>query len=493
LFLTPCCSPAGYTTDAGDCDDGDPECHTGCRTYYEDKDEDGFGNPNRFVVQCPGRDIPLMHIPMDGDCDDSTSTGTRCYRECHWYYYDKDDDGYGVASDERRIQRCEPEDDKPYAGMSRYFGDCDETSLNAKDRNDGHREICDGIDNDCNPDTPDGADVCGAIEDDQPGGCDWSATQASGFLVCYGTCDDEDKDGVCKPYDNCPNHSNPEQADMDEDGLGDACDDDADGDGHDDATDDNCPTVYNPGQVDSDSDQIGDACDFCDFVVDDATTNVDADGDGYDTLCDNCVDIFNDQADYDGDGVGDACDPCWQDKYNVLPPCDGDDHDFWVEYRPGNGWTNPDGWLRIDLMVFHEGTLNVPLDELTIRYWYALAPHEAINQPPQKVNVWWEGRLPPGCMTTQIVDVLSGGSTTKQYYVEVGFSCSAELTIRDDTGDLQFAISDQVPQALSDATKEYFDYTNDYSFLNTPGYIENTKIGLYRNGELVFGNEPSWM
>jgi hypothetical protein len=134
--------------------------------------------------------------------------------------------------------------------------------------------------------------------------------------------------------------------------------------------------------------------------------------------------------------------------------------------------------------------LNVPVDELTIRYWYTLAPNEAINQPPQKVTVWWEGRLPAGCMTTTIVDVSCEGSTTKQYYVEIGFSCSDELTIRDDTGALQFAISDQVPQAPDDGTKEYFDYTNDYSFLNTPVYVENTKIALYRNGELVFGNEP---
>ena len=88
-----------------------------------------------------------------------------------------------------------------------------------------------------------------------------------------GTCDtqggDTDNDGICDDNDNCPNISNPDQADTDGDGIGDACDsgDPCDSLGGDTDNDnvcdnnDNCPNTYNPDQADADGDGIGDACD----------------------------------------------------------------------------------------------------------------------------------------------------------------------------------------------------------------------------------------
>ena len=58
--------------------------------------------------------------------------------------------------------------------------------------------------------------------------------------------EDADGDGVSDATDNCPNDYNPGQQDSDNDGVGDACD--------------NCPAVYNPDQTDSDGDGVGDAC-----------------------------------------------------------------------------------------------------------------------------------------------------------------------------------------------------------------------------------------
>jgi hypothetical protein len=63
----------------------------------------------------------------------------------------------------------------------------------------------------------------------------------------YADSTDTDNDGICGAMtDNCPDVSNPDQADADSDGVGDACD--------------NCPNDANPQQEDDDSDGLGNVC-----------------------------------------------------------------------------------------------------------------------------------------------------------------------------------------------------------------------------------------
>ncbi len=83
--------------------------------------------------------------------------------------------------------------------------------------------------------------------------------------------------------------------------------------------DDNCPLVDNADQADDDDDGVGDACDSCRGVAN--ADQADADGDGFGDACDNCPSTPNpDQANGDRDERGDACDLCPADAGEHLEP-----------------------------------------------------------------------------------------------------------------------------------------------------------------------------
>ena len=106
--------------------------------------------------------------------------------------------------------------------------------------------------------------ACIALECNTDSDCELGAL-CSGGLCVVDLSADFDRDGVpdgsaSMGRDNCPNIANSDQRDLDQDRLGDVCDDDDDGDGVLDVAD-NCPEIPNASQNDRNENGIGDLCD----------------------------------------------------------------------------------------------------------------------------------------------------------------------------------------------------------------------------------------
>ena len=173
-----CAAPSGYVASSADCDDTDDAV-----------------NPDAVEV-CDG---------VDNDCDDAVDETASA--DAATWYQDRDDDGFGDADREKRA--CEAPD-----GYVADDTDCDDLDASSFP---GGVEVCDSADNDCDGSVDEAGatggtkyypDGDGDTYGDKRGTALERCTAPSGYVTSKTDCDDDDAsvhpgaDEVCDDQDN---------------------------------------------------------------------------------------------------------------------------------------------------------------------------------------------------------------------------------------------------------------------------------------------------
>ncbi len=316
------CTPiAGYITTGGDCDDNNDEIYPNAieicdgqdnncdgqideglqTTYYEDLDNDSYGNPTVSMMSCFQ---PSGYVLDNTDCDDSTAaTNPGAVETCDGldnncdgqvdeglafvsYYEDLDGDGYG--NNMVTLTACSPP-----TGFVLDNTDCDDSVATI---NPGAIEICDGIDNNCDGQIDEGVATQTYYEDmdgDSYGNASVflsACSQPIGYVLDSTDCEDTDSSIHPGSPELCDNMDNNCNGQIDEGLASQTYYEDSDGDTYGNASVSLSSCSQPAGYVLDSSD-----CDDIDATINPSATEA---CDGIDNNCDGQID------------EGCALDPC---------------------------------------------------------------------------------------------------------------------------------------------------------------------------------------
>ena len=218
--------------------------------------------------------------------------------------------------------------------------------------------------------------------------------------------------------------------------------------------------------TDTDTDTDGDADTDSDTDTDtDTDTDIDTEtdtGSSADTDSDTDTDTESEtDADTDGD-TDTATDSAPTAEFKVLSSINDPLRD----------------WYQISVLITNDSVESVPMNELHLRYYYT-----ADEEPPvTQIARCWDWAL-GGCGTFSYTFVETEGKDA-DYYFELSFGTTELLVSGGDSTNISFG--------LRKSPQTDYDFSNDWSYLFSEDYVENTRITLYRDGDStpIWGQEP---
>jgi cellulose 1,4-beta-cellobiosidase len=165
-------------------------------------------------------------------------------------------------------------------------------------------------------------------------------------------------------------------------------------------------------------------------------------------------------------GGGVACTPAG---------ADGGSGEVVLQYRNNEDQSPADGDVKPIFNLKNTSGAELPLTEITIRYFYTKEP----SSTDQSFDCFF---VQMGCgNVTGSFAAVAPARPGADYYFEVGFS-GGSLAAGAETGDLKLRFH----------TNPFtnFDETDDYSHCGAASNLDWDKVTVYRSGSLIWGAEP---